>query len=278
MTLLRPLLRRRASARAPRAGARARPHAVAVRIAALGPAPGGEPRRGPGARVSWRAASDGRACASASSASRCPGAAALSQRDRRARHPAQLPADRHGAHRHPPAAPGRERQRLRASAWWRRWRRGWRGAPACDVWLVATGAEERVYTGSPDHLGALALARRVRARGRPRAPALGAVARRGGPRPPVLAALPRARPPRRGWRASCSPPRGRPACRSPGCATGQRQLRPPRVRAAGPAGGQARRRRGRRALPPQGLRPAGRLDRRSLAQAQRLVERALTAP
>ena len=42
-------------------------------------------------------------------------------------------------------------------------------APSCDVWLVATGAEERIYTGSPDHLGALALARRVRARGlRPR--------------------------------------------------------------------------------------------------------------
>jgi aminopeptidase YwaD len=37
--------------------------------------------------------------------------------------------------------------------------------PACDVWLVATGAEERVYTGSKDHLGALALARRVRSRG-----------------------------------------------------------------------------------------------------------------
>ena len=37
--------------------------------------------------------------------------------------------------------------------------------PACDVWLVATGAEERIYTGSPDHLGALALARRVRSRG-----------------------------------------------------------------------------------------------------------------
>jgi aminopeptidase YwaD len=36
--------------------------------------------------------------------------------------------------------------------------------PTCDVWLVATGAEERVYTGSPDHLGALALTRRVRAR------------------------------------------------------------------------------------------------------------------
>jgi Zn-dependent M28 family amino/carboxypeptidase len=37
--------------------------------------------------------------------------------------------------------------------------------PPCSVWLVATGAEERNYTGSPDHLGALALARRARARG-----------------------------------------------------------------------------------------------------------------
>ncbi len=37
--------------------------------------------------------------------------------------------------------------------------------PRCDVWLVATGAEERVYTGSPDHLGALALAKRARAHG-----------------------------------------------------------------------------------------------------------------
>jgi hypothetical protein len=34
-------------------------------------------------------------------------------------------------------------------------------APRCDVWLVATGAEERIYTGQPDHLGALALARIV---------------------------------------------------------------------------------------------------------------------
>jgi hypothetical protein len=37
--------------------------------------------------------------------------------------------------------------------------------PTCDVWLVANGAEERIYTGSNDHLGALALARRARARG-----------------------------------------------------------------------------------------------------------------
>jgi aminopeptidase YwaD len=33
--------------------------------------------------------------------------------------------------------------------------------PRCDVWLVATGAEERPFTGRPDHLGAAALVRRV---------------------------------------------------------------------------------------------------------------------
>jgi hypothetical protein len=33
--------------------------------------------------------------------------------------------------------------------------------PPCTVWLVATGAEERIYTGSPDHLGAFALTRIV---------------------------------------------------------------------------------------------------------------------
>src|SRR4051794_507375 len=38
--------------------------------------------------------------------------------------------------------------------------------PACDVWLVATGAEERPYTGQPDHLGASALVRRLRRMGR----------------------------------------------------------------------------------------------------------------
>lgn len=37
--------------------------------------------------------------------------------------------------------------------------------PRCDVWLVATGAEERVYTCARDHLGALALARHLRATG-----------------------------------------------------------------------------------------------------------------
>jgi aminopeptidase YwaD len=38
--------------------------------------------------------------------------------------------------------------------------------PACDVWLIATGAEERPYTGAADHLGALAAVRRVRRLGR----------------------------------------------------------------------------------------------------------------
>src|SRR3954469_13337424 len=34
-------------------------------------------------------------------------------------------------------------------------------APACDVWLVATGSEERPYTGTPNHLGASALVKRL---------------------------------------------------------------------------------------------------------------------
>ena len=33
--------------------------------------------------------------------------------------------------------------------------------PGCDVWLASTGAEERFYTGSPDHLGSLTLVRRM---------------------------------------------------------------------------------------------------------------------
>jgi hypothetical protein len=33
--------------------------------------------------------------------------------------------------------------------------------PYCDVWLAATGAEERNYTTAPDHLGASALVKRV---------------------------------------------------------------------------------------------------------------------
>jgi hypothetical protein len=37
-----------------------------------------------------------------------------------------------------------------------------------DVWLIATGAEERIYTGRPDHLGALAAVARVRRFGRAR--------------------------------------------------------------------------------------------------------------
>jgi aminopeptidase YwaD len=35
-------------------------------------------------------------------------------------------------------------------------------APKCDVWLVATGSEERPYTKQPDHLGAKTLVQRLR--------------------------------------------------------------------------------------------------------------------
>jgi aminopeptidase YwaD len=37
-------------------------------------------------------------------------------------------------------------------------------APACDVWLIASGAEERPYTGAADHLGARAAVPRVKKR------------------------------------------------------------------------------------------------------------------
>jgi hypothetical protein len=40
--------------------------------------------------------------------------------------------------------------------------------PGCDVWLVATGSEERGYTGQPNHLGAGALLHRLRSAGRTR--------------------------------------------------------------------------------------------------------------
>jgi hypothetical protein len=39
-------------------------------------------------------------------------------------------------------------------------------APLCDVWLVATGAEERVVIGTGYHVGAAALVRSVRSAGR----------------------------------------------------------------------------------------------------------------
>jgi hypothetical protein len=38
--------------------------------------------------------------------------------------------------------------------------------PGCDVWLVATGSEERVVTELPYHAGAAALVKRVKAEGR----------------------------------------------------------------------------------------------------------------
>jgi aminopeptidase YwaD len=38
--------------------------------------------------------------------------------------------------------------------------------PACDVWLIASGAEERLYTGAADHLGARAAVARVKRRSR----------------------------------------------------------------------------------------------------------------
>ena len=89
--------------------------------------------------------------------------------------------------------------------------------PPCDVWLVATGAEERLHTGAPDHLGARARPRRARARGGHRrlewalsSTRWGATARSGCARRPRRRAGPRAR---------CYEPPGARASRSAGCAT-----------------------------------------------------------
>jgi len=41
--------------------------------------------------------------------------------------------------------------------------------PGCDVWLVATGSEERQVTGLPYHAGAAALVKQVKSEGRARA-------------------------------------------------------------------------------------------------------------
>ena len=118
--------------------------------------------------------------------------------------------------------------------------------PWCDVWLVATGAEERVYTGSPDHLGALAR--------RAEATPMGAVGRRGRTRLPVLAALAgRHAAPEGGGRAA----RRRAVGRHRGHVGARRrhgELGPPGVPAARAPRRQARRGRGRGTLPPHGVR------------------------
>ena len=69
---------------------------------------------------------------------------------------------------------------------------------------MATGAEERVYTGSPDHLGALALARRARAHHGARGGSSWALSLdEVGRDQPVLAALPGAPRRARASRARC---------------------------------------------------------------------------
>ena len=108
--------------------------------------------------------------------------------------------------------------------------------PRCDVWLVATGAEERVYTGSPDHLGALALARRVRAPAGASAGSQWALSldEVGRDRPFWLRSpVPAARPGVEGVAAARRAPRA--GADQLGARRRHRQLRSPRVRAARPA-------------------------------------------
>jgi aminopeptidase YwaD len=145
--------------------------------------------------------------------------------------------------------------------------------PTCDVWLVATGAEERVTTGSPDHLGALALARRARRQRLRFALSLDEVGRDRPfwlrspvptPRPSVEGALLRA------GRAAGTPVGW---VRDEGSGNSDHRefelLGLPAAKLGVGAGGEPCRH--------SPCDTAGRLDRRSLALAQRLVERALTA-
>ena len=123
----------------------------------------------------------------------------------------------------------------------------------CDTWLVATGAEERLYTGRPDHLGALALVRRVRRLGRARDLRLAL----------SLDEVGRGRPM---WLRSRSPSPGRSivaraavgsgaACAVGGARQRDGELRPPRVPAGRAAGGEARR--AREPVPPRAVRRGG---------------------
>ena len=88
--------------------------------------------------------------------------------------------------------------------------------PPCTVWLVATGAEERIYTGSPDHLGALALREIVPRRRLRYALSLDEVGRGTSFRLRSPVAAPRA--PRRGELLAAAE-EVPPACRSTGSAT-----------------------------------------------------------
>jgi hypothetical protein len=96
--------------------------------------------------------------------------------------------------------------------------------PWCDVWLVATGAEERVYTGSPDHLGALALARRARSHGARKRLHFALSLDEVGRDRPFWLRSPAPSCARRS-RAPCSPPRSVWGPPSAGCATRARATR-----------------------------------------------------
>ncbi len=122
--------------------------------------------------------------------------------------------------------------------------------PPCTIWLVATGAEERIYTGSPDHLGALALRKIVPRRRLRYALSLDEVGRGASFRLRSPVSAPR----RRVERELLAAARGRRRLARLAARQRHRQLRPPRVRARRDARGQARR--ARQPVPARGVRHA----------------------
>ena len=244
-------------------------------ISARGPAPRRvPPRRAPTAACGG--SSPARDCAWPFRSSPSPGGD-VPQRDRDRGHPPQLPADRDRPHRLGTRRPGGERQRLRTGRPGRAGRANVRIRPRCDVWLAANGAEERLNTGWPDHLGALALARRARAHGarsrlRRRSPSTRW--RRDRPfwlRSPAPA-------PRPGVEIAVLRAARLAGCPSAGCGTRAREFRPPRVRAARPSRREARGGRGGEPCRHTPCDRPSRLDRTSLRLARRMVERALLGP
>ena len=140
--------------------------------------------------------------------------------------------------------------------------------PPCTVWLVATGAEEGEYTGSPDHLGALALRRIVPRRRLRYTLSLDEVGRGAAFRLRSAVSEPRSRVERELLAAAREQD-----VEPTGCATtggGTRTI-------ASSDGGHARRqaRRPREPVPPYGLRHADRSQPRAFRKVQRVVEAVL---
>ena len=252
-------------------------HDVAVAARLLGPATGGERRRGAGAPARRAQIRAGRP-ASRSAGARGAGTRLVAQRDRRVRHHRVLPAHRDGPRRHDAERARRERQRLRASRWWPSSpvASSGSGPPATSgSWPPAprSGSTRARRTTSVRSRSPAGCARggRARSTGRSRSTRSAATGRSGCARlhpasAPAVEGPLLAPPGARGCPSAGSPTRGRatPTTASSSCSACRQ-----RSSASGPAASPAA------TAPATG---ASRLDPVSLRQARRLVAEALRRP